>query len=530
MCSIFDIDEIVHVIATQLGARDLVHCLRVCRQCHVAFSPYLYRKISTLSILYHARVPAPTTTFMRYGSFIHDLTVIHPNDFLAVGNHATNLRHLKLSFQAYQAIMHDYPPYGYAPQVQASLVEYTAGDPIWTACYQSMGPILDINTKLQSLTMDTCGYDERDLPEFEKLLLQSPRLAVLASLTLVHFCYGTRNILDLLAHCRLLREITIDFEGHPAIDHQVDRFLPSYPLEMINFGHTKWNPGLALFNIMLWERCPRLASIEMTSSTAYEMAHVAHHDLGGPNSEDIDICMQWILNRLPSRTIQSFVAQHCNFSQNTLSVFLAPDRSLTLRTLCLDACNVRVPSRLIQSILASCPALETLQVGAAASTVDRTTALSAVDIANHGPWVCHGLKVLSIPIDGLQPCNDAKHARDHALCCDLERTVYRQLGQMRCLQTLCVGGDAKFAWFREANPVRLLQGTLSFTLAKGLDEMWPLLRLERLDLRDTAHAVGLAEVQWMAEHWPQWSCLRGLASASEGGTWLQQNKSGFRFF
>ncbi|KAF9159616.1 hypothetical protein DFQ26_006335 [Actinomortierella ambigua] len=538
MASIFDIGEIVHGIATRLDTHDLARCLRVSRRYHVAFAPYLYSKFSTLSAAYLSRGCLPAALFARYGKLVQVLTVAHPIDLQAIADHTTNLKHLQLSLRGYQGYVYEtFPDDEYLQHMSL------ARNLNWGAICESVGTLLDANTRLQSLMLDTCGEGKQDLPDFKKLLLQPSRLAFLARLTLCHFCYGTRTILDLLAHFERLREIIIQFDGHPLIDHQPEQFLPCYQLERINIGHVAADPGLVLFNTTLWEHSPRLASLEIASVTAKEIAKIAQRVFEGPMTDSVDLSIKWLLDKkLPTRTIRSFRMQPCDVGQNTLGVFLTPERSPHLKILSLDRCSIRIPSRLIQDLLTSCPALEEFIVGASTLDIATTTTISALDIVGHGPWVCHGLKVLKIPIVGLCHCRAPPSPRsdedarphpplqDHSKCRSLERAVYHQLAQLRRLRTLHVGRDVKLTWARRNGPAHLLQGTLSFSLANGLDELGPLFDLEKVDATDLSLAVGLPEAQWMARHWPRWHYMGGLDPRSEGGTWLKENKPGFLFF
>ncbi|KAG0279482.1 hypothetical protein BGZ96_001948 [Linnemannia gamsii] len=104
----------------------------------------------------------------------------------------------------------------------------------------------------------------------------------------------------------------------------------------------------------------------------------------------------------------------------------------------------------------------------------------------------------------------------------VQRGVLRQLGRLTHLRVLCLGKYGRdydnIEYSRlEIRGIRILavdayvdRNCLELSLESGLDELRGLQELEKLDVYQMAHRIGLAEVQWMVEHWPSLKSIVGL--------------------
>ncbi|KAG0048689.1 hypothetical protein BGZ83_006404 [Gryganskiella cystojenkinii] len=111
-------------------------------------------------------------------------------------------------------------------------------------------------------------------------------------------------------------------------------------------------------------------------------------------------------------------------------------------------------------------------------------------------------------------------------CLLMERRAYRQIGALTCLQELCLGhpdvlsgpcldlDDYEDQWdqdLSEAVIVRPFQyWCLSFSLDSGLELLKELKNLRKLDVTWLAHKIGVPELEWMHENWPQLKEIGGL--------------------
>ncbi|KAG0375053.1 hypothetical protein BGX24_009602 [Mortierella sp. AD032] len=117
---------------------------------------------------------------------------------------------------------------------------------------------------------------------------------------------------------------------------------------------------------------------------------------------------------------------------------------------------------------------------------------------------------------------------------DVQKWIYTQLADLSGLQELVVG-------MRELNWSRLAfcgidpyssssidieealrdrfetfqYDCLEFSMASGLKILSGLTELRVLDVRSTAHNIGVKELDWMHVHWPQLETIRGLESPRE---------------
>jgi hypothetical protein len=120
---------------------------------------------------------------------------------------------------------------------------------------------------------------------------------------------------------------------------------------------------------------------------------------------------------------------------------------------------------------------------------------------------------------------------DPALRFDVQRWIYTQLGRMTGLQELILGlqnlsaNTMRFAEVvssmdavvqeEEAlrNGVRMFNyQSLELSLESGLDLLAGMKEMRMLDVRSTAHNIGVAELEWMYRNWPKLKSIRGLES------------------
>ncbi|KAF9537284.1 hypothetical protein EC957_008508 [Mortierella hygrophila] len=117
----------------------------------------------------------------------------------------------------------------------------------------------------------------------------------------------------------------------------------------------------------------------------------------------------------------------------------------------------------------------------------------------------------------------------------VQRWIYTQLGRLTGLQELVLGvmdlnpeelSKRGFSKDTDPNSIELEEAlyhvyptfnyhTLEFSLESGLELLAGLKKLKVLDVRLTAHRIGVEELDWMHVNWPRLKTIRGLGSKRE---------------
>ncbi|KAG0279483.1 hypothetical protein BGZ96_001949 [Linnemannia gamsii] len=220
----------------------------------------------------------------------------------------------------------------------------------------------------------------------------------------------------------------------------------------------------------------------------------------------------------------------------------------------LEIATRDISSNILQALFCSAPFLRTLttmaeDLGYRPHPEVELDALQIID----GPWTCTQLevfecKILNVPrpdiVDtplghnlnlvlppgppfGPVTAEDQTPLTGAMLVAQQEshvvqRGVLRQLGRLNHLRVLSLGRGGR-DWDHgdysrlEIRGIRILavdayvdRNCLELSLESGLDELRGLQALEELNVYQLAHRIGLAEVQWMAEHWPSLKSIVGL--------------------
>ncbi|KAF9097522.1 hypothetical protein BGX23_008600 [Mortierella sp. AD031] len=204
---------------------------------------------------------------------------------------------------------------------------------------------------------------------------------------------------------------------------------------------------------------------------------------------------------------------------------------------------------ILQAILCSSPFLKTVKtmeeyIGYPPSIEAELDAQGAIK----EPWICDQLEVFECKITGVPRPDvtvisiyDIDHwipdipqetlqgtMSDLALIAQqeshaLQRKVLEQLGRCTRLRKLRLGTLGR-DWDNVEYSQLTIKGIrtmtvdeyvqrncLELSLEGGLDELAGLKRLEELDVYQMAHRIGLSEVRWMVEHWPELKVIHGLA-------------------
>ncbi|KAF9926231.1 hypothetical protein FBU30_004158 [Linnemannia zychae] len=180
----------------------------------------------------------------------------------------------------------------------------------------------------------------------------------------------------------------------------------------------------------------------------------------------------------------------------------------------------------ILTILRQCTTLRVLECG-----YERYPALPAIEVV-HQPWSCKWLKYLHITIDGIPrpdiktdcmnqpfPPGDPLHSGTMEESRILQRRVCQQLGELVCLEELCLGynkpSDTVTKFDETTNTTHkynpyLQLSCLELTLEAGLDLLAGLKSLETFNVSGMDHRIGKKELFWMQREWHSIFWVHGL--------------------
>lgn len=121
-----------------------------------------------------------------------------------------------------------------------------------------------------------------------------------------------------------------------------------------------------------------------------------------------------------------------------------------------------------------------------------------------------------------------------------QKWIYRQLASMSGLQELILGKPDFCISFRRLDTsmssieiedalstgfATYQYDCLEFSLESGLDILSGLKELRVLDVKSTAHRIGVAELEWMRIHWPKLKTIEGLESRREWAGALEDGEA-----
>ncbi|KAG0303068.1 hypothetical protein BGZ97_002050 [Linnemannia gamsii] len=127
---------------------------------------------------------------------------------------------------------------------------------------------------------------------------------------------------------------------------------------------------------------------------------------------------------------------------------------------------------------------------------------------------------------------------------DVHRWIYTQLARMTGLKELVLGVPdyqstvlATYGLDESLDSVELERAlsshpthifnymSLEFSLESGLERLGGLKELEVLDVKSTAHRIGVAELEWMHVNWPKLKVIKGLVTERR---WAGESEAGLK--
>ncbi|KAI8362253.1 hypothetical protein B0O80DRAFT_435402, partial [Mortierella sp. GBAus27b] len=194
----------------------------------------------------------------------------------------------------------------------------------------------------------------------------------------------------------------------------------------------------------------------------------------------------------------------------------------TLESLRVDSWDCSRSDSLVR-VLSSSPNLRTLDSCNRASCAVPASVFIDLD-PNSGslkPWKCESsLKELKIQISGIPRQGIKSHGavleEYPGQAQDMQNQVYARIGRLTNLEILWLHNR-----YKEPQ-----HGCLDMSLESGLQQLSGLKALKELDVSCMRTKIGVNEVQWMIEHWPEIRAIYGLETKgheNEGAQWLRQH-------
>ncbi|KAF9133539.1 hypothetical protein BG015_003531 [Linnemannia schmuckeri] len=165
-------------------------------------------------------------------------------------------------------------------------------------------------------------------------------------------------------------------------------------------------------------------------------------------------------------------------------------------------------------------------------------------LQSNTPWVCWSLRRLNVQISGFArpdllrtaEMDVASYSAALQQSRDVQKQVYRQIASLKYLEELWLGDSAlfpeDFGDGDEQPPVPAGSGTkeviwepymyglkygnghqttcLELTLDSGLDILGTLTELRVIDITRMKHRLGVEEMEWMEDNWPNLRTIKGL--------------------
>ncbi|KAF9160982.1 hypothetical protein BGX20_002313 [Mortierella sp. AD010] len=217
------------------------------------------------------------------------------------------------------------------------------------------------------------------------------------------------------------------------------------------------------------------------------------------------------LLRFTTSTVSLF-AGGTGFGEEAMQAMRERSHFMTIREMNLDKC-LNVTSKMVNTVLVSCPALEALFAGR----------FYVVDMAQDGsqPWACLNMRELCLNIDLFDPyqehiesanndvlekegnesdkeANDVEEARksmEALQIAERQRLIIAQLAKLKKLKILYASQG--YLDFYHGRPKECVE----FILEKGLDQLAGLTQLEEIYFDSRSYTPCLAEAEWMLKYW-----------------------------
>ncbi|KAG0257836.1 hypothetical protein BG011_003732 [Mortierella polycephala] len=514
--SALDLPEIRDYLGDFLDDKELLQCIRVCKQWHQSFEPFLYRTVPLVDPandpdVYYRR--PPFDKLIHYRSHVRSLTIL--DGFLPVyplSVHYNNLEFVRLDPFVKQPMLEEDevdPDPAYQRQVQTRAAEFIQqhrntlqsidiyhfddlpnmqfwipldGAPRMRALCLFSGTIRDHSHArafwqaclgLTSLSLDNTVIPNPWGRSYYTRRQQMPSFPRLLELGIEQFGMDIEDQIQLLRQCPQLRKlswaINYDFEQGRSIDADMPSLIALMVYRLSIMAAESCLQHLKYLSLRLAEIHPSLSkSLTRLLDHLPPLVHLVLSSCG--------------LNEVPFHSLER------HFS--------------TLKILDLTMVTSSESSKAVQMVMVSCPLLECL----CANVLHVSDVMT--DIQRGQSWMCLRLNTLHLQIEIDYPvCLISKEA------CQL--LALEQLARLPCMRVLYLNGQE--AGNRSFGPSTLSNPNygMDLRLSKGLDLLGCWTELEAIGFPSIVQKWGNDEVDWVLERWP---CLDAICGTIQEDT------------
>ncbi|KAI8352338.1 hypothetical protein B0O80DRAFT_454297 [Mortierella sp. GBAus27b] len=354
----------------------------------------------------------------------------------------------------------------------------------------------------------------------------------------------------ILDHCsnkleELVLDVVLSFkgdvleeeEGKEEKDQEPKSWTRLKQLSLLDFNR---KPASMDFCSWLWKRCDHVEKLQVDNIYGTTRSLAAGMLKHMSNLREIRLGIRWLYN-LPDDEIAMLLSgsrkgwrvvelrrieRFGKASRRALSEHFS-----SLEQLLVDGSQGFTDHDMIQ-VLTSCPHLHTL-IDTDSIRLDANRFIDRDPIVAHfRTWACEStLKVLSIVIRGIpRPdlmTNGSNVEIDHDQQQEVQSQVYDRLARLVNLEVLRLGYVP--AGGSSSRNDAIQKDCLAMSLESGLWKLEGLKSLRELGVARMKVKVGVKEVQWMAEHWPQLRAIQGLdrrrdEAVVEAVKWMRRHR------
>jgi len=325
---------------------------------------------------------------------------------------------------------------------------------------------------------------------------------------------------------RALTSLTLTLDTNlESITDALDRFLEECPdLRRLSLHQNSNKVDTVELSRLLRKNCPKLTEFafnrqwdmdaminlfpppEDSPTVTHPVAKLQEMTINNGDKKDQQ-------HPLQQRGLRSFSYTEVYFDQSRDLISTLQNHWSTLESIEID--GLRILPEEIEMFLTHCPRLEHLSINATEVDTEFISFLYISSFRPSTPWACLGLKSICLEIgdgcfyldcevwlleqQGLDPSLRSPHP-------DV-LSIYQRLSQLTALESVQLGFSHDDSVRRRTSKSDL---GFDFSLASGLHLLKTLKSLKKLTFfkfEECGHwlipEIGQAEVEWMAEHWPE---------------------------
>ncbi|KAK3811106.1 MAG: hypothetical protein J3Q66DRAFT_372790 [Benniella sp.] len=533
----FDLPELDDLIIRQLNRHDLAQCARVCRSWHRIVVPQLWSSLDIPHFRHEAFRNLVLESYVheqrfqereaeRYGTEQHTQASVIP--LLPLAKYGHWIRHLPWPDTLWTILKSPYALTPLQKGINGAYEELTVYDlmrHLYKHCPALQVPILHLISRNVAMEDYFKTIVEHLIPRVRRLHLYGKNR--LESWKLMHLLYGASMLesLDL--------EVSVLYDGDEREQEEEQKETKPWKLKELRLLRCDDSSESKLFWSWLWKRCGQVEELRLEWAHQILQSLVEGIQMHMPKLDKLIMLECYLPDDDTAALLSS--SHHgwkeislCNPGANGGPATEAlMQQCPVLEKLVVDRCDHFSSHDAVQ-VLASSPNLHTfLDV---TERMFRTTRINATLFAdrdlNSGSlraWYCEGslttlrVRITGVPRPDLEKCQVQERYLGEGR--GIQSQVYERLARLTRLESLWLGNT----------PCLVDQfDCLDMSLESGLYKLSGLKSLKELGLISMVLKIGVKEVQWMADSWPQLRAIsiawRGYNSSyEETMRWLQQN-------